>query len=1019
MKPVAPIVTSFEISKLSGNHIELTWDDVGENFFYVVDVLDLKSNTWQNFGYTETNTWFTDSLEFNKPYKIRVKTVAEGFTDSAWVETEEFTTFPTNAYKFTMDQQLTLSNEFIKVKFAQNQYHTNFKKDVVQAALMQERFQFSPYYTNVSAVKNFIIVDNEYHEIQGEISKVCKDKERVYLMESDGIIYLFERYQNIVKVSNDKGQTWIAIKLLNDRIGYPLSRTVFYQNISTNFVLGYDKLFYGRKSNDIRWSSDVDRFSSNDISFTKMGDNIDIGFDVDSYAVYGSLPPDVAKITESIVASDDYVYVVARDIVRKIKTKQAPVDSDLLSPTFGEKLFETTIGRITNNAKAVCYKMDCVQGEVFALITGEVRQLRQDPRVASNVIDSASKGVYRLNKVTDRWVRIFGNTAEERRRIEHGYTNMSTDGKELFITSSNFRYNTADIIPDTELPALHDEVNSAVKYYGDEQYLHDKEYHMMTFRTNENLQWGRMIPGRMRYFAEGHFSYGAHSNTRTWINNMNRVVVVYSDVEWVKPVDAFGEISERRVMKETWNKGKCVVTSPSVTFDGFNHYSSGILFYNGATGEIIGFYEFLYRVKDKFELVWRPDKIFLVAELMHQKREVAWSPPIENNHDPDLVPLLKTMMPDSYLLQNTVFEKFCEYYMQFISDGYGTHYNNLLNLIKNKHDLEPNSWHYLWSEIYKRNIYLDRQKRIDVAKFFETRKNDFYSSKGTIDSYKFLFKVLYNEEVEVDIESIHGTEYDILVESDNISTDIVGTKLYTQTARCNVNYIKQHYVDGKLKWLITIHNSIGEFYEGQEIRSETSGFVGTIIRGVASKKLASNKSEYLNRGNSYYVMKIRSSLPTSRYKDDIMRFVHPVGFGFIGITMLTIFINSGLSLKHVETIINMLKNYRWSDGLPTHYYDRVAVIDLSDNILINQMTGEPIYEVHPNANKPFPLPADYNTENPNVGTTQASSRRSRLSATFDQSAVTLCQWRHLVDRRLKDDIQNPRDTRNATQIKVN
>ncbi|MGC8068884.1 hypothetical protein, partial [Salmonella enterica] len=66
---------------------------------------------------------------------------------------------------------------------------------------MDETFQFSPEYRTASSVNNFILKEDEYHEIQGDIAKICKDKERVMLMESEGVLYLFERFQNIVKVS--------------------------------------------------------------------------------------------------------------------------------------------------------------------------------------------------------------------------------------------------------------------------------------------------------------------------------------------------------------------------------------------------------------------------------------------------------------------------------------------------------------------------------------------------------------------------------------------------------------------------------------------------------------------------------------------------------------------------------------------------------------------------------------------------------------------------------------------------
>ncbi|MGR2462499.1 hypothetical protein ACUX4R_26885, partial [Salmonella enterica] len=138
---------------------------------------------------------------------------------------------------------------------------------------------------------------------------------------------------------------------------------------------------------------------------------------------------------------------------------------------------------------------------------------------------------------------------------------------------------------------------------------------------------------------------------------------------------------------------------------------------------------------------------------------------------------------------DTNFGAFAKYYLQFLSDGNGTYYNKLLNLIKNKYPREQYAYEYLWSEVLKRNIYLDEAKRDSVARFFESRAYDFYSTKGVEQSYKFLFKLLYNEDVEIDIESKHGIEYDIVVYSTNISQDIVGRTIYTPTGRANVTYV--------------------------------------------------------------------------------------------------------------------------------------------------------------------------------------------------------------------------------------
>lgn len=211
---------------------------------------------------------------------------------------------------------------------------------------------------------------------------------------------------------------------------------------------------------------------------------------------------------------------------------------------------------------------------------------------------------------------------------------------------------------------------------------------------------------------------------------------------------------------------------------------------------------------------------------------------------------------------------------------------------------------------------------------------------------------------------------------------------------------------------------IGKFFEGQVIKSERTSFVGEIITGVRGKELLSDSIDYINRGRSYYTMTIRSVLPASRYAQDVLRFVHPVGFGFVGITLLTIFINSGLSMRHVETIIDNLKTYRWDAGYPLEQYDRVARLNVDGNIEVDPVTGEAIYDVGPNAGQPFVVPPEYDQEESIWLGKLPSERRFKMSPLFDQSAVTFAQFRRLVENRLKDDIGNPRDPHNPTQVKI-
>ncbi|WWS24664.1 hypothetical protein vBKpnAMK4_00480 [Klebsiella phage vB_Kpn_AM_K4] len=110
------------------------------------------------------------------------------------------------------------------------------------------------------------------------------------------------------------------------RKGNPVSRVVIYQSSTTSYVLGYDKIFYGRKSSDVRWSSNEVKFSDNEVTFAKLGDQLKLGFEVELFGTYASLPADVTKYAEAFTCNDDHLYVVAKDTVRRVKLKDAELN---------------------------------------------------------------------------------------------------------------------------------------------------------------------------------------------------------------------------------------------------------------------------------------------------------------------------------------------------------------------------------------------------------------------------------------------------------------------------------------------------------------------------------------------------------------------------------------------------------------------------------------------------------------------------------------------------------------------
>lgn len=1022
----APSITSLRIDKLAANFIYLKWDSVGIDFYYVVELAETRGAggavipdsdlTWYQLGYAYVNEWFAESLSPNSFYKFRIRVTHKGFEMSDWVVSDELWTFEQNAYSYSTMREFTPSDAFINEKFAKNNInYVNFNNDIVLAALTVEDFVYSPLYTDVSQISDKILKQEKYHEIQDHIEHVCDDIDRTFLVSSNGILYLFERFQNMAKVSNDKGQTWHYYKAFNDRIGNPVSRSIAYQTRNTTFVLGYDRLFYGRSSTDTRWSADDVRFSADDITFAKLGNQTGLDFDIDSYNTYAKLPGDVSKYAEAMSASNEYLYVAAKNVLRRIILNNTPIDTKPGSPTFGERIFDPVSYKIVDgNDRVVVKKMDVLDDRLYVLITGEVKTDRADPTKPANVIPSKDAGVYQWDEDGLKFVRLYGKTEDERFFITHEYTNMSTNGEEIYISVGNFKY--PGTLPDPDLLEADSGLVNAVKFDLRPGYTSSVPINFATIRANINdpTVWEF---GAQEYYNEANYSWFYRDKVRTWVTNDNRPLVVYPEVVYSQVTDTEGYASDLRVNGEKWDRGTVVININNIKFTGFTKYTNGVLLYK-ISGEIIGFFELSYRTRDTLNIFWKPDNTLLVASLVNQVREVPYTPDIEPGLlDPDLSHMITRFAPQSYL-ENQTFEKFGEYYLKFVSLGTNSYYNKLLNLIRNKYPREENSVEYLWSEVNRRNIYLDKDKRDSVVRFFEARATDFYSSKGIEASYKFLFKMLYNEDVSIEIESSNSLEYDIIVDSTNISQDIVGRTIYTPTGRANVTYIERQYEDGKLRWSMTLHNVMGNLVEGQVIKSEKTNFTGMLLRGVRGKQMANNSIDYINRGRSYYVMKIRSNLPASRYKDDVLRFVHPVGFGFIGITMLTVFINSGLSMTHNETIIDILRNYRYDMGFPNYYPDRVARMDGNGDQQFDLLTGEPLYMDGAKAGQPFIVPDWYDKEEQPLNGVLPSQRRFDQSPLFDSSGVKYSQYRRLVEKRLKDDAGNPRDPSAPTQRKV-
>jgi hypothetical protein len=71
----APSITSLTIAKLSATSVSLKWDEVGENFYYFVEVAKTREPgniSWQSLGYTSDNFWFSSDLAKLTYYKFSI-----------------------------------------------------------------------------------------------------------------------------------------------------------------------------------------------------------------------------------------------------------------------------------------------------------------------------------------------------------------------------------------------------------------------------------------------------------------------------------------------------------------------------------------------------------------------------------------------------------------------------------------------------------------------------------------------------------------------------------------------------------------------------------------------------------------------------------------------------------------------------------------------------------------------------------------------------------------------------------
>lgn len=1044
----APPINEIRVTKLAGHFAQIEWDRIGSNFRYEVQLRSAASvanlGGYRRLGYTENIYYFMDDdiIQPGVVYQFRVRAVYKGFDPGEWTVSDTYLSQTTNAYTYETQDNFVLSNSFKKNFFASNdKSYVDIEAETLYATLVRPGFTFDPTMEWYNEAGASFVYNNGFQMLYGEVPVVCHSQERVIPTVIDDVIYAFERYQSICKVSNDGGQNWYVYAALRGRAGNPVVNCIAQQNTNNTYVLGWDYIYRGIPSLDLTFDNNIERWSTVEYTFDKLDVENEFGFDTERFTPLCPLPTTVTQKAEAFAVDNYQVVVTALDKVYEYKVKTPKIEDDPLNSNYGSRVFENTEYRITNVANAVTKKVEFYSdptigtdlGTFYFLVPGKWifnEDINSDEFGKKIGIDDSipERGVYRLNRTTNLipnpeynpseptteanpvWLvtgftidpvtpftRVYGNTAAERVRITSEST-LSRDEKYLLL---GVELQGWDVVVDPNTP---EGASSAVRYYKEQLFTAYQQRRLQAIGTTNGTTW-KPVP--QDYYGSANFNWMARSGTRDFKDWSNVITYIRPKVTYTVP---FSDLSTNR-WTHSFSEGVHTINAPDLTISEFSGYTDGALIHT-EFGRMLGYYSFAYRISTPAEIAWNPTNQMLVATLtdyVAAEVEVPVADPTDII-DPDISPLLQKMVPESYIAEDGLYKKFSEYYLKFISRGEGTAYNNLYNLMNSKWALDKHYTEYLYKEIYARNRILDSEKRAAVTQFFLARRNDFYSTKGIINSYKFLFKLLYDLDVELEVESLNRFEYYIMIDSNDMTDDMVGRRIYTTTGSADVTYYERVYTDGVLYYKLTLNNLMGSFTKGQVIKTEWDPtFVAMVQTGVKGDTTDYNSEDFKKRSKAYYVMKIRSELQTAQYKSDIVRFIHPVGFGFIGITLLTVLINQGLSIEHIETIVDFYNSLRFDMGAGTVYPEMTPLLDGNGEIMfVNGVMRE---VPHPKAGLDFLVDrgiteTQYNAywDNSTIWGLTPYERRGTYSPTFDVSWV---RWSELVTKlseRLKDNI---------------
>lgn len=944
----SPEPLNVRLSHVAANYIELAWADQSAGGF-LYDIEKFNANQWTRVitGFTG-DSYYVSGLQAETEYKLRIRTRVpiQGYTVSDWVETESVRTFATNSFSIQGPDAVSVYDNMTKTWLRDNSKFIDFNNNTIAAALTSDSFSFNAADKEFIDIEDTTVVRDEEQFIYGDVPAPFLNTSEFFAGWWDGFLYVFKTDEDTAFFSSNKGSSWTQYTIFSTDVAVkPEDGRGFKATAATAAILGRDYIYSGANftsqltwsSTEVKWSSTTERFADISNEFSEDGG----GGAILSWQALWKLPAGAGVISSYdlgpkwiAVASDGYIWKQSRELTTR-------------DPETTELVWDPVI---EHRAGAVIKHLTWFNGLLYYLDVGDGNG------------PTADSGVWRLDPVTGLTERVLAASVGAR-----------VQPAALGRTSSQL-------------------VVSLDPAQDDAQNTDFARPLRKTYKSSDGLTW---VQKNEQFTYEAQYTFLAESGYRIYVDTDLQITAIEPEENFTKLVMGGQEFTTTG----QWN-----FSVENIDFANWPGFASGVVFYKEDTQELIAFYEFPWRLRN-FGSTDIIDNLLFRAELASISRGTAVNiiggvPVRVNTPKPGIEHLLEKIAPETYVHDTPRFGEFMRTYLRYVSDPNNNgYYSDLSNYMDNQDVNTSVALDLFETDLSKRNTRLSREDREEFIRFINNRSQDWWSIRGTIDSYKYLFRVLYDADVEIDVPQLSNVETSfVLIPDSDIDpeNDLPGMRIAVPGTRFTgyINYVREEFNGGIRSWRIVIQDARGELAVGDTplIYKFTETVVsgrpaGEVLAGLTSRIITGNQDEFLNRGRAFYTLRIKSAVNSRQYMNNVLQFVHPVGFNIEATLLLVMLINAGISTRHETTIIDRLLTYTWDRGVPFIVPSETAVLDANLDYTFDA-DGNIRTQDNPLAGNTVQVPFDYYEENPEVvyGLT-TEERRLQSSPMFDYTLV--------------------------------